>query len=164
MPPPRINFSSVSSEDGLPQPLVLLPSSSFSRFTWSVFSPPNSLRQRKVGELGHADRPARLGHRLALRHQHIDLRSFATISSGLWLLWGISSSSTGSKALLQGGPPSGGGRPLQQKPIIGIPCRGTAALIISPPTIAKSIQHSGGTSVSFGRSPESMRGPDVNVY
>ena len=62
-----------------------------------------------IGERRHTDRADRLGHRLALRHQHVDpARSLATISSGLCFFWGILRPPTGPRAYFREDHLSGG--------------------------------------------------------
>ncbi len=68
----RISLSRVRSATAFLSRWFSYPSS-LRRFTWSVFSPPNSLRQRKSGYLRHANRADRFRHGLALRGQHINL-------------------------------------------------------------------------------------------
>jgi hypothetical protein len=64
-----------------------------------------------VGELRHSDPVHRFGHGLALGYRHVDRRSFATISSGLCLFWGIPSSSSGPQTWFREDGFSGG-RPI----------------------------------------------------
>src|SRR4028118_53535 len=96
-------FSSVISETAFRSRSFSF-SSSLSRLTWSVFRPPNSLRQRESRERRHSNRPHRLGYRLTLRHQDIDLPELGYDLLRLVLLLGHPSSSNRLESLHQGGP------------------------------------------------------------
>ena len=51
-------------------------SSAFSRFNWSAFSPPYSLRQRQKRHLDHPDLADRISHRHPLAEKNIKLTPF----------------------------------------------------------------------------------------
>jgi hypothetical protein len=103
----RISFPSAGSDTALrSRPSSL--SNSFGRFTWSVFSPPDSLRRRRQAScVTPIDRTAPATDRPCDASTSTS-RSSATISSGPCLSRPITSSSISLESPIQEGPPPRG--------------------------------------------------------